>query len=248
MATRLFHLSDPHFGVENVEALDAFAAAARDERPDAILCTGDITQRATHEQFDAAARYFEQFETPVVMCAGNHDMPYYNMWERFTDPYRRFRRLYARVGGEFVSDEVILVPLKTTVRAQPRFPWSDGYVRDEALAATVNQLRGLTADERIKIVTCHHPLVPPEEGGENPTIGGDEAFAAIARAGADAIVSGHVHIPFDLTRSSGGARVRIIGTGTLSTRLRGAAPCYQVLTVSREAGIAVERREFVAPT
>jgi len=247
MTTRIFHLSDPHFGVENAAALEAFAAAAREERPDVVLCTGDITQRATHDQFAAATEYFGRFAAPVVMCAGNHDMPYYNMWERFTDPYRRFRALYAAVGGEFASEEVMLVPLKTTVRAQPRFPWSDGYVREEALAATVAQLRNLTADDRIKIVTCHHPLVPAEEGGANPTIGGDEAFAAIAQAGADAIVSGHVHIPFDLIRSSGGVNVRVIGTGTLSTRLRGADPCYHVLTISRETGIDVERRGFSDP-
>ena len=86
MSTRIFHLSDTHFGVENAKALESFAKAAHDEKPDLILCTGDLTQRATHEQFDAAARYFAQFAAPVMMCAGNHDMPYYNLWERFAEP------------------------------------------------------------------------------------------------------------------------------------------------------------------
>lgn len=244
MTTRLFHLSDTHFGVENRAALDAFAAAAAEEKPDAIVCTGDLTQRATHEQFDQAAEYFAQFEAPVIMCAGNHDMPYYNMWERFTDPYRRFRKLYAQVGGVFSSEDVVLVPLKTTVRIQPRFPWSDGFVTKDALQATKEQLAALTGDERIKIVTCHHPLLAATDEEHNETIGGDEAFATIASSGADAVISGHIHFPFDQMRERDGRRMRMIGTGTLSTRLRGALPCYSVLTCSLEDGISVETRPF----
>ncbi|WFL78628.1 metallophosphoesterase [Altererythrobacter arenosus] len=237
-------MSDTHWGVENRAALEAVAAAAAVERPDALISTGDITQRATHTEFSHAEDFFARFDAPVILCAGNHDMPYYNLWERFTDPYRRFRKLYAAVGGEFVSDDVVLVPLKTTVRAQPRFPWSDGFVMREALEATLTHLRSLTGDERLKIVTCHHPLLPGREGEKNPTIGGDEAFAAIAAAGADAVISGHVHFPFDLMPARGGLRLRMIGTGTLSTRLRGAPPGYNVLTCCKEDGISVEHRSF----
>lgn len=244
MPTKIFHVSDTHWGVENLAALEMVASAAEEERPDAIISTGDITQRATHEEFARAAEFFSRFEAPVILCAGNHDMPYYNLWERFTDPYRRVRELYAKVGGEFRSEDVVLVPLKTTVRAQPRFPWSDGFVMRVAIDATIAHLKSLTGDERLKIVTCHHPLLPGRDGEKNPTIGGEEAFAAIAAAGADAVISGHVHFPFDLIRVRGGRSLRMIGTGTLSTRLRGAPPGYNVLTCSKEDGIAVENRMF----
>lgn len=243
MTTRIFHLSDTHFGVENTAALAAFASAAKEEQPDVILCTGDLTQRATHEQFAAAGEYFAQFDAPVIMCAGNHDMPYYNLWERFTDPYKRFRKFYSQVGGSFESQDCVLVPLKTTVRAQPRFPWSDGFVRPDALESARTRLHELAGDPRLKLVTCHHPLQPAVEGEENPTIGGDEAFATIAAGGADAVLSGHVHIPFDLERSAAGAKVRMIGTGTLSTRLRGALPSYGVINCSIDSGIEVETRQ-----
>lgn len=242
MTTRIFHLSDTHWGVENREALNTFAAAAQEEEPDAIICTGDLTQRATHKEYGEAKAFFGQFDAPVIMCAGNHDMPYYNLWERFTDPYRRFRRLYAAVGGDFASQDVVLVPLKTTVRAQPRFPWSDGFVMRDALEKTRAHLKSLTGDTRLKIVTCHHPLLPARDEEKNPTIGGDEAFAALAAGGADAVISGHVHFPFDLVRERGGRKMRMIGTGTLSTRLRGAPPSYSVLTCCKEDGISVENR------
>jgi len=141
-------------------------------------------------------------------------------------------------------DDLVLVPLKTTVRIQPRFPWSDGFVTKDALARTVSRLGEFKDDSRFKLVTCHHPLVPAQEGGKNPTIGGNMAFAQIAAAGADAVLSGHVHLPFDLIRQSQGAAVRMIGAGTLSTRLRGAIPSYNVLTYDSKTGLTVERRDF----
>lgn len=244
MPTRIFHLSDTHWGIEDRDALEAFAKAVEEEQPDLIVSTGDITQRATHEEFAQAEHFFSRFKPPVLLCAGNHDMPYYNLWERFTDPYKRFRKLYAAVGGEFSSEDIVIVPLKTTVRIQPRFPWSDGFVTDDALEATKAHLANLTGDTRLKIVTCHHPLLPATDEEKNPTIGGDKAFAAIAAGGADAVISGHVHFPFDLERERGGRRTRMIGTGTLSKRLRGAPPTYTVLTCCKDEGIAVERREF----
>ena len=244
MATRIFHTSDVHFGVENHAAHAAFAKAVQDEQPDAVLCTGDITQRAKHSEYAAAAEYFGQFSCPVILCAGNHDMPYYNLWERFTDPYQRYRALAEKVGGRLESGDAVLVPLKTTVRIQPRFPWSDGYVMREALEETLAELESLSADPRHKIIICHHPLLAETDGATNPTIGGDDAFAALAKAGGDAVLSGHVHIPFDLERSREGNAMRMLGVGTLSTRLRGEPPSYRVLTIERGKPIAAELREL----
>ncbi|MEO9461846.1 MAG: metallophosphoesterase [Marinomonas sp.] len=241
--TRIFHCSDVHFGVENRAALDAFAKAAKEEGVDAVLCTGDVTQRAKHSEFADARDYFAQFECPVVLCPGNHDMPYYNMWERFTDPYLRFRRMKSAIASDvFRSPDIVFVPLKSTVRIQPRFPWSDGFVTDEALAETLAHLKGLKSDPRQKLVICHHPLLGENEDAKNPTIGGDDAFAALAAAGGDAVISGHVHIPFDLTRQRGGHSMRMLGVGTLSTRLRGAPPSYRVLTCALGRPIEEELR------
>lgn len=248
MTTRFFHVSDVHFGVENRAALDQVAEAIRLERPDALICTGDLTQRATHEQYAAAAVWFKSLGIPIIVQPGNHDMPYYNLFERFTDPYRRFRSLNDRIGSVLQSDEVVLVSLKTTVRAQRRFPWSDGVVTRQALDQTLEQLASLREDPRLIIVTGHHPLLGPEGKANNPTIGGDRAFAAIAAAGVDAILSGHVHVPFDQMRTSGGKTARMIGAGTLSTRLRhGAPPSYRAIACDKDRGIVAELRELPFP-
>ena len=41
---RLFHVSDLHFGRADQAALDWFAAAVHQERPAAVICTGEFTQ------------------------------------------------------------------------------------------------------------------------------------------------------------------------------------------------------------
>ena len=245
MTTRLFHISDVHFGVEDRSALDAVAKAIREEQPDALVCTGDLTQRAKRSEFAAATEWFAGLGIPVVLEPGNHDMPYYNLIERFTDPYRRFRKLNASVGRAFETDDVVLVSLKSTVRAQPRFPWSDGIVTGAALRRTLAELAALKDDPRHLIITAHHPLLGPENASRNPTIGGRRAFEAIAAAGASAILSGHVHHPFDAIRSSGVHAMRSIGAGTLSTRLRhGAPPSYRMIECTRGEEIKAELREL----
>jgi 3',5'-cyclic AMP phosphodiesterase CpdA len=234
MPTRLFHISDVHFGVEDRAALAAVAEAVALEKPDAVVCTGDLTQRAKHSEYAAARAWFAGLGVPVVLEPGNHDLPYYNPWERFTDPFRRYNALRAGVPDGFASADVVLVPLRTTVRAQTRFPWSDGVVKPAALRPAVDAIAALkhAGDPRTVIVIAHHPLLGDEGKRNNPTIGGDQAFAALAAAGADAVISGHVHVPFDQHREAGGHAMRMIGTGTLSTRLRlagtGAQPVQRV--------------------
>ncbi len=245
MTTKLFHISDVHFGVEDRAALASVAEAVVRERPDAVVCTGDLTQRAKHSEYAAAAEWFASLGVPIWLDPGNHDMPYYSPIERFTDPYRRYRRLKDRVASDYSSEDVVLVPLKTTVRAQRRFPWSDGVVMRSALGRTLEQLAKLKDDPRTVIVTAHHPLLGPHDERGNPTIGGDRAFAAIAAAGADAVISGHVHRPFDEVRIRGDHSARMIGAGTLSTRLRHGEPAsYQTLTIEPGGAVEVELRRF----
>lgn len=249
MTTRLFHISDVHFGIENRAALDAVAGAIAAEKPDLLVCTGDLTQRAKHSEYAAAAEWFGSLGVPVWLDPGNHDMPYYNPIERFSDPFRRYRRLRDAVAvQQFETADLVLLPLCTTVPAQRRWPWSDGVITDDALRQTRGLLEPYRSDDRHVIVTAHHPLHGPKVEGPNATIGGDAAFAVLVDAGADAILSGHIHQPFNEFRGDPARRAQVIGAGTLSRRLRhGAPPSYNVLTCAKGMDeIAVELRELPA--
>ena len=245
--TTLFHVSDTHFGVEDRAAMAWFEEAVHREGPDAVVCTGDLTQRATHGQYSAAAEWFASLDVPVMLQPGNHDMPYYNLWERFRRPYARFGSLEAAVGAELDLAHALIVPFDTNVPAQMRWPWSDGVVTRSKLDAALARLEQLREDPRPKIVACHHPLLPERDGMKNPTIRGELAFTELAAAGATAVLTGHVHFPFDQTRSRGNLALRMVGAGTLSTRLRkGAPPSYNVVRIGPSGLIDVEQRDLVS--
>ena len=239
-ALTLFHMSDPHFGAEDEAALAWFAGAVAREQPDAVICTGDITMRGTTREFDAATEWFARLAVPAHIEPGNHDMPYYGeMLTRLRQPYTRFCLFRSRAPEAPLRDDLTLVPLWTIVPAQWRLNWAQGCVPAQRLGAARASLAEAPA-AALKLVLAHHPLVDGKTEGKGQTRGGKPALAALAAAGADAVLSGHVHDPFDMTMDAGGRPIRMIGAGTLSTRLRNTPPSYNRLLWSAEAGLTVK--------
>jgi 3',5'-cyclic AMP phosphodiesterase CpdA len=229
---RLFHLSDLHFGAEDPGALDWARETIARENPDAVAITGDLTMRARRREYRAACAWVSGLHEQITVEVGNHDLPYFNLLERFRDPYRRFRAIEAVVERAVLLPGLAIVPLTTTARGQWRFDWSKGWVRRAALARTLAALDALPGDTRA-IVTVHHPLVERSDDGERLTIGGERALDALARRQVLAVLSGHVHDPFDLVHKTRSGPVRMIGAGTLSRRLRSTPPSFNVLTWDR---------------
>ncbi len=122
----------------------------------------------------------------------------------------------------------MLVPLKTTARLQLR-NLSLGRVSRSGLPAALAALRAKPAGA-IALVACHHPLASVDHGR---TRGGAEALASLAEAGADAVLSGHVHDAFDLPWHGHGRIVRLIGAGTLSRRVRSTPPSFNALRIEQ---------------
>lgn len=243
-ALTLFHLSDIHFGLEDHAALAAVSAAITREKPAAVLITGDLTMRARHREFAAAREWIGGLNVPVTVEVGNHDMPYFNPWERFTDPYRRFLGLQALLEKALSLPGIAVIPLLTSVKAQWRWPWSEGLVSAHALAETLAAIDRVPAGTRV-LVTAHHPLIERGPRGQLLTIGGTAAMAALAERGVAAVLSGHVHDPFDLVAETANGPLRMIGAGTLSKRIRSTPASYNQLTVTADA-IEVQVRNFAA--
>lgn len=242
---RLFHASDVHFGAEDRAALDWFAATVRAEAPDAVVVTGDLTMRARAREFEAAAKWLESLGRPVTVEVGNHDLPYFNPWARFVTPYRRYRALEAMIERPLDLPGLTIVPLKTTARFQWRLNWSKGHVSVRALQEALALMEAAPPGHRI-FIACHHPLIEAGTRGSSRTRGGGEALGALAVAGADAVLTGHVHDPFDIRHVIAGSEVRLIGAGTLSERLRDSPPSFNEIRI--DTGIeTIARRMGDAP-
>lgn len=227
---RLFHVSDIHFGAQDQAALDWFSAVVHAEQPDAVVMTGDLTMRARRHEFEAAAKWLEALNRPVTVEVGNHDLPYFNPWARFVTPYKRYKSLERMIERPLDIKGVSVVPLKTTARFQARLNWSKGYVSSRALSETLAGVEAVPKGNLI-LIAAHHPLVEAGTRSSAKTRRGAEALAALARAGAHAVLTGHVHDPFEIEHATPGGTVRLIGAGTLSERVRETRPSFNEIRV-----------------
>ncbi|WP_242139796.1 MULTISPECIES: metallophosphoesterase [unclassified Sphingomonas] len=227
---RLFHVSDVHFGREDTAAVAWFDALVQAERPDAVVMTGDLTMRARRREFAAGLAWLQRLPVPVTVEVGNHDLPYWNPFERVFRPYRRMGKVEAMVERPIDLPGVAIVPLVTTARAQWRLNWSKGVVSRGALQRTLD-LVAAVPDDRLVFIAAHHPLVEADTRASASTHRGTTALAALAAAGVDAVLTGHVHDPFDIAHAIDGQVVRMIGAGTLSERTRTTPPSFNEVRI-----------------
>ena len=227
--TRLFHVSDVHFGREDQAAVRWFAARVQAEKPDAVICTGDLTMRARKAEFAAAADWLRSLGVPVTVEPGNHDLPYFNPLARLLHPYRRYQAVERMIERPLALPGVLVVPLKTTARFQLR-NLSHGRVSRSGLKHALKLLADRPAGA-IALIACHHPLIRTNFDGHGETRRGGDALGLLAEAGADAVLSGHVHDAFDVAHHDAGRTIRLIGAGTLSERVRSTPPSFNELRI-----------------
>lgn len=217
---RLLHLSDLHFGTERPGLVAPLIALAHRLRPDVVVISGDLTQRARPEQWAAAADLIAALPGPVLCVPGNHDVPLHNPVARLLWPWRGYR---AAVGQNLEPVVEVGDLLVVGVNTTDPFAWQRGVLRTSSLAR-VAEVFGRARPGQLRVVALHHPLTTPRATGKTPMKGAEAGTEALARAGADVVLSGHLHLwaaaPFAL---HAGARAMLCvqaGT-TLSSRLRG---------------------------
>jgi 3',5'-cyclic AMP phosphodiesterase CpdA len=218
------HISDLHFGRHSAAAADDLLASLRERDPDLVVLTGDLTQRARQGEFIQARHFLDRISQPKLVVPGNHDMPLYNLLQRFLTPFAKYHRYISSLGlsGDLFSNEEIAVLGLNTARA---FTHKSGRISTEQIAQvrrTFSEVpRGV-----FKVLATHHPLGYPSD--ERPLqLAGRSALAldAVAAAGVHLLMSGHHHraLSGDMKFGMGAAgSVLILHAGTaISTRLRG---------------------------
>ncbi|MBI1181159.1 MAG: metallophosphoesterase [Alphaproteobacteria bacterium] len=191
---KLIQISDPHFGTERPPVVEALARLVRDERPDMLIVSGDLTQRARRSQFDAARAFFDRLDVrPTLVIPGNHDVPLYNIAMRALDPYAGFRRAFGdELEPTFESDEVMAL----TVRTTRRYRHIDGEVSGEQIDRVATRLAA-AGDSQLRIVVTHQPVAVTRAEDEIDLLHGHEAAVRRwSQAGADLILGGHIHLPY----------------------------------------------------
>jgi len=93
---RLVHLSDIHFGCENVDAVEAAIGAVQAFAPDLTIVSGDITANGRAEEFAAARAWLDRLPKPQISTPGNHDVPYWDLPARLVAPFKLYRAFVGR--------------------------------------------------------------------------------------------------------------------------------------------------------
>ena len=105
----LLHLSDLHFGRIDHRVLKPLIDLAARIKPDLVVISGDLTQRARAKQFRAAASFLAALPLPQIVVPGNHDVPLYNVIARFLYPHAGYRRYISKNLEPFYQDDEIAV-------------------------------------------------------------------------------------------------------------------------------------------
>ena len=232
MGLRLIHLSDIHFGYEDVPALEAATEFVRATPFDLLMITGDITQFGDEAEFEAAARWLDALPGPKLSTPGNHDTPWAGLAERLVMPWERYDRLIAPLTAPHFSAPGLMVRSINSARGwQIRLNWSKGEVsRGQAQRAGTALETAAPAARRI--VACHHPLIEVPGGPMTGRVrGGRFAAERLVSAGADLIVTGHLHAPFVQALPFGDRLTFAVGAGTLSRRERGEPASFNVINI-----------------
>lgn len=248
----LLHISDVHFGPKHLdERAAAVLAMVRDRRPDYVVISGDLTQRAKPAQFAAAKRFVETLPSPTIAVPGNHDVPLYRVWERAFSPFGAWRRHFSPLlEPHLVDDEVCIVGVNTAFNRT----LTGGRIT-RAQRRRVQSLFAAAPESAYRIVVAHHNLVrPPElEDVPAPLAGSVSALAVLHSSGVDMVLSGHVHqsyvAPIAVAGAAAGGAAEggvIVCSGTTtSSRGRGpevgASTCHWIEIDAVEARVSFHR-------
>ncbi len=218
----LLQISDTHFGTEQPHVVDALINLAAQRRPDVVVLSGDITQRARPAQFRAARAFVDRLSAPVLAVPGNHDIPLFDLWTRLRHPYARY---IAAFGADLEplhrSPDLLVVCINTT-RARRH---KHGEISGLQVGRVARLLAG-AGPAQLRVVVVHQPVaVTLDEDVSNRVRGHAAALQRWAAAGADLVMGGHIHLPYVIALQDMARPMWAVQAGTaVSSRVRKNVP------------------------
>ena len=237
----LVHLSDLHFGRIDPALLAPLRDTVHALRPDVVVVSGDLTQRARRTQFAAARDFLQQLPGPRIVVPGNHDVPLYDVARRFLAPLARFRRYIEADPAPWFRDGSIAVLGINSARS---LTFKGGRI-NRAQVALVRRRFAQVPATTLRVLVTHHPFELPEGAGAADRIGrAAMALRAFADCGVDVLLSGHLHrmhvAAGVAVEVAGGHAALSLHAGTAtSTRGRGEANSFNAI-VADASGVRVQ--------
>ena len=156
--------------------------------PQIVVASGDLAHRGRRQQLERAAELLRSLGAPVLAVPGNHDLPHTPA--RFVRPWAEFERVWETTEPTASSPELQVVGLNS---ARP-FRHQGGALSNRQLQRAAARLAA-AAPGALRVAVLHHHLIgaPWRAVRKFPVSRRNRVLHALVEAGADLILSGHIH-------------------------------------------------------
>jgi 3',5'-cyclic AMP phosphodiesterase CpdA len=242
--TTVVHCSDLHFGghadLPQVEALERFVPSLE---ADAIVVSGDLTQRARHGEFQRARVFVRHMQdaAPTLVVPGNHDIEWWKSplgIRGESVKYDKYRQYFGDVRPVLqLPGAIIAGAVSAYGIAWGSLTWN---VNDMAVkghlpgseTARIKQIFSNARPGQARVLAIHHNVLPGALSRRMGLARWRSAHKRLIDTGADVVVCGHDH------QEGAGqveGRITVSTSGTHSDRSRGGRPSvFNVVRIERE--------------
>ena len=167
---------------------DDLRALVAELEPELVVASGDLTHRNTAAQHERAASLLRSLGPPLLVIPGNHDIPRWPPW-RMTRTFDEFLRVWPETQPVYRSEGLVVCGLNS-VR-----PWKQqgGALRRSQLEWARGVFAGAPPGALRMVALHHHLLGAPWRTVKRTIANRSSVLGALVDAGAELIVSGHVH-------------------------------------------------------
>ena len=201
---RIVQISDLHFGNNDGALLEPLRVAIQRIEPDVLIVSGDLVEHATTREFKQAAAFLDVLPKPQIVVPGNHDLPFYNLWQRALVGLGRYRSCITSDKQPRFEDEEVAIVGANTSRFWPIRGGSLSSTQLESLARKFSDV----SPGKVRMLVTHHPFDLPMVQNRHLIVG--HARRSIRRLApiVDVLLAGHIHLS-----STGSTAVRYKTSG-----------------------------------
>lgn len=224
------HISDLHFGYNDQLLAAALRQALLAIQPKVLVVSGDLVEHATDSEFRSARDFLQTLPEPQIIVPGNHDLPFYNLFRRFTEGLAKYRKFITdQADPAFIDDEIAVLGADSA----HLYPVKGGKITDSQLDELVQRFASLPSG-LIRILVTHHPFDLPEPSNPHLLIGHSRRAVTRLAPVVDILLAGHVHVSSAGSTSTRykleGHAMAFVQAGTaISDRHKGEANSFNVL-------------------
>lgn len=246
MSVDILHVSDVHFGRDaQLAQLEAIEDFAPELKPDAVVISGDLTQRARHGEFQAAHGFMRRLQqvAPTLVIPGNHDVQWWKSPLHVLGRERLYTK-YRRWFGENltpvleVPGAIIAGALSAHGVAPGSLTWNpnDMAVKGHLPKSETERIKEVFAAAKegtARVLVLHHNVLPGSISERMGLAHWQDAQRRLRETGADVVLCGHDHQE-GAGMAAEGLPISTAGTHTNRTR-GGRASVFNLVRIHPDA-------------